>query len=165
MNPETLLFEQATPLPGHGAPILVTILRPESRGRYLRESHVFLPDSELHLHEIGRGRASGEEASSTVCALRETHALLAARLAEERKNLRGPAALAYQSRFLAEHPFFRFRLEGRFRNALWEMQDWTTSPALRALLAQVTGYRSDLREAELLARIFAGAASAAPASG
>lgn len=38
---------------------------------------------------------------------------------------------------------------------MWEIQDWTISTTLREALAQITRYRTDSAEAELLGRIFA----------
>lgn len=167
MEAEQLFFEEATSLAGHGAPVLITILRGEPRGtRYLRESHVFLPDSELHLHEIGQGVAPAASSEFVARSLRETHRLLVSFLAAERGNTRWPSDdPAYRSQAMAEHPFFRFRLAGRFRDSLWEIQDWTTSQVLRGLLAQVTSYRADLVEAELLARVFSERVSEPEASG
>lgn len=158
MIAEQVIYETSSPLPGLGVAILITVWRTDfAAGRMTRESHVFLPDDEVHLHEIAFEHIRTDAAASlAVCALRATHLLLARHVTGFSAHDRWLAAATctYGTVRQEEHPFFRFRLMGRFRDALWEMQDWTISEELRGALAQVTAYRSDSQEAELLARVF-----------
>lgn len=155
---EEIIYEQTDEVPGQGALLFVTaVIHDEARGRVTRESHVFLPRENRHLHEISfspRGRLS--EAALLAGCVRATHRLFAAQLARAgNERASGGEELSYATRRLEAHPFHDFRLRQQFLDEMWEIQDWTVSPGLREALARVTRYRADSAEAELLGRIFA----------
>lgn len=159
---EELVYELAEFVRGYGPVVFVTVLtRHEARERETRESHVFLPRENLHLHDIAFAPLGRDEASDSLAeAVRGTHGLFAALVARRAGGEeRGPeaAGLHYATRRLATDPFHEFRLQNQFQDAMWEIQDWTVSAALREALGRVTRYRADAGEAELLRRIFAAA--------
>lgn len=160
---EEVVYESADLVSGHGPAFFVTVLtRHEARERATRESHVFLPGENLHLHEIAFIPLSRDESDASVAeAVRATHGLFAARVAERaggqgRAGGGEGAGLIYATRRTEESPFHEFRLRGWFPDAMWEIQDWTVSAVLREALGRVTRYRADAGEAELLRRMFAG---------
>lgn len=161
---EEIIYERADGVGDFGAVIFVTVLaRHEGCERETRESHVFLPGRNLHLHEIvfaTPGRTDWSESLGE--AVRATHGLLAERverspLGEDRAGGGAEAGLRYATRRMDVHPFHDFRVRGWFSDAMWEIQDWTVSPALREALGRVTRCRGDEAEAELIKRIFSGA--------
>ncbi len=155
-----ILYEQADEVPGFGAVLFVTAVTTDvKRGRVVRESHVFVPRENLHRHDIVCGAATRDDAAVALAdGVRATHGLFAALVGARGQDQERAArhGLAYATRRLDEHPFHDFRLRNLFRDQLWEIQDWTVTPALREALAQVTRYRAEPDEAALLSRIFAG---------
>jgi hypothetical protein len=153
---EEIIYEKADAVADRGAVFFVTvILRDEARGRMTRESHVFLPSEKRHLHEIEDAPLT-RAVAGPAAGLASTHGLLARHLVRTgNERATGGEGLSYVTHRLAAHPFHGFRLRNEFADALWEIQDWSLSPGLRAALAGVTRYRFDSAEAELLGRIFA----------
>lgn len=162
---EEIVYEKAKGVGNLGSVIFVTALtRHEARERETRESHVFLPRENLHLHDIVCTSLGIDDAAASLAeAVCKTHELFAALVRKRGSGVSGlrsvaqeGAGLSYVTCQLAEHPFHEFRLRGWFGDAMWEIQDWTVSAALREALARVTCYRADAEEAERLREIFAG---------
>src|SRR3954464_9291109 len=103
---EELVYELADFVRGFGPVIFVTVLtRHEARERETRESHVFLPRENLHLHDIAFAPLGRDEAPDSLGeAVRGTHGLFAALVAKRTGGEeRGPeaAGLHYATRRLA----------------------------------------------------------------
>jgi hypothetical protein len=155
---EEIIYERSDAAPGQGPLLFVTVvLRDEARDRVTRESHVFLPRENRHLHELEFApRRRADRAAVLAGCIRATHRLFADQLVRAgNERASGGEGLSYATRRLDAHPFHDFRLRRQFLDEMWEIQDWTISPGLRDALARVTRYRADSAEAELLGRIFA----------
>lgn len=173
---EEVVYETTDGAGDFGPVVFVTaLIRHEARERETRESHVFLLRENLHLHDIVFAPLGRDEAAASLAdAVRATHALFAGLVAKRGaagsilhsgrvsasaggdEGAEAGAGLRYATRRLAAHPFHEFRVRGQFQDAMWEIQDWSVSPALREALGRVTRYRADAGEAEVLRRIFAG---------
>ncbi|EIP99008.1 hypothetical protein OpiT1DRAFT_03511 [Opitutaceae bacterium TAV1] len=162
MRIEEVIYEQAEALPGRASPFFITVLAIDDlRAQVTQENHVFLPGEEKYLHQITWPTFSHENvATITARAIRDTHRLfidhLAARASQACDRWHPAPSLSCEVRRLSSHPFHRLKLENRFLHQMWEIQEWTVSRELREALAQVTRYKADSAEAELLGRIFAG---------
>lgn len=157
---EEVIYEQTDSSSKFGPVIFVTaVIRDDLRDQVMRESHVFLLHGNRHLHEITFLTNSREnEATLLAGCIRATHRLFAEQLARAGdERVSGNEGLAYVTKRLDAHPFHTIGLQNRFRDELWEIQDWTVSHTLREVLASVTCYRADTTEAELLTRIFSAA--------
>ena len=154
---EEIIYEQADEVPGHGTLLFVSVLsRDEQQNRVTRESHVFHPGEERHLHEINHfSRGCADDDTLRADCVRATHRLFADQLLRAgNPRASGGEGVAYATRRLDAHPFHDLRLRGKFLATMWEIQDWTVSPGLRDALGRVTRSRADASEAALLARIF-----------
>ena len=155
---EEIIYEQADHVPDHGQLFFITVVQHDAeRKRDVYESRVFIPQQNLHLHELKLSpRDRCDEKALLATGIEATHRLFADQLARDgNEHALGQQGFSYATRRVAAHPFYGFQLRNQFRNQMWEIQDWTISPTLRNALAQITRYRTDSAEAELLGRIFA----------
>ena len=171
MLTEHLVYERAEAASRLDEAFLVTaVAHDRSRSLIVRESHVFFPGREVHRHEIVFQDASIAPNMEAVVRQARDHTRKlglfsgASRSWSDRWFPAQGVATVELSR-VEECPFHEYLLAGKFRDDLWEIQDWTTSRALRATLARVTSYRFDVAEAALLARIFNGSVPIALSEG
>lgn len=133
---EEIYCEQACPIPGIGSPLLLTVVvRDDARGQIARESHVFLPQEERHLHEIVwlPCDRDGDDATLAGC-IRATHRLFARQLAARAAG----GDFSYVTRHLATPPFQAFGSQDKFRDEMQDIQAWTISRVLREALSRAT---------------------------
>lgn len=142
---ENLLCEYSNLVPDHGPATFITVMSTcPGNGLRRRESHVFLPAVELHLHELVYSYPeSDDDGDNLKQGSRATHQLLADHLAgatpENRRLVLGSdSALAYRSTVLDEPPFRSFRSQPFLVRTMWQIQDWTHSDRLRAHLREAT---------------------------
>lgn len=131
------------------------------------ESHVFFRNEGRHVHELTFVPSANDSAADLAqIAFNQTRRLLSPampRLGNDRAH-RGasePATPAAAPRSSAQSPFHRLWLDKRFAEALWGIQDWTTSSRLREALALVTRYRADPAEAAFISKLLGRGDSAA----
>jgi len=159
MSARLLTYEQVV-LPEYPdlAPVLVTVsVANEAGDQVIEESHVFVPTTGKYLQQVCyRSLKNAEFRRVAELGIQATRRLLIDYLSMH-PVLPGLQALRLASPVmtpLAVHPFHRYRIENKFVQEMWEIQEWTRSEALRASLAEVLSYRSDPKEAELLAQVF-----------
>ncbi len=159
MHTEKAIYTQAAGVPDLEAPVFVTVAVADQRRQLvIQESHVFLPQNDTYLHKINYfSNSSHDFGAVIVSGIRATHRLhteyMASRAADRHPIFDPLTSLDADA--LEAHPFHRFRLENKFIEQMWEIQEWTASRELRQALAQVTRYKTDHAEAELIHRIFA----------
>ena len=158
MHTEKVIYTQACELPANEAPVFITAAVMDPRRQLVtQESHVFLPRDDIYLHKINYINNSGADFDSLIVgAIRNTHRLHADHMAAHAASRRPVFnhLQSFDADLLATHPFHRFRLENKFLEQMWEIQEWTASRELRLALAQVIRYKTDRDEAELISRIF-----------
>ncbi len=159
MNARLLTYEQVV-LPHHSkwAPVLITVsVASEARCQVTEESHIFIPTVGKYLQETSyRSLKNADFDTLAALGIQTTRRLLTSYLSMH-SVVPGLSVLRSSPlviRPLATHPFHRFRIENRFVQEMWEIQEWTCSVALRECLAEVMSYRSDPGEAALLTQVF-----------
>ncbi len=158
MSVQQLNYEQVVSLRIEISPMLVTAtLIDEVRGQVTEESHVFVPTTRKYLQQTCyRSLNNSDSVGVLARATQNTRRLFFDYLSTQAvigglNSLRvSPATMVG----VADNPFHRFKIEGRFMQEMWEIQEWSCSAALRSALAEVMSYRCDPLEAELLNRVF-----------
>lgn len=158
MCAQMLIYEQVILQNADASPVLITsVVIDEIRGQATEESHVFIPATGKYLHQIRYSIPDPDDHEAAVArSIEVTHRLFDDYLTSGpvTAGLQSMRHLAHEVRRMPGHPFHRFRIENKFVQEMWEIQEWTSSPELGRTLAEVMSYRCDQGEAELLARIF-----------
>ncbi len=157
MTTEEIICECGVLSPRGETVYLVTVLIPDAaRGQATCEQHVFRVAHEAHLHAITYRYLSADHDSLRAEAVGGTRRLLSERMQWEDAPLTPvhPRLVSTQFTPLEDEPFHHFHLAGKFRAELDEIEGWTASVKLRALLATLRTHRCDLTEKSFLARLF-----------
>jgi len=138
---ETILYEQIDRAPGPGPATFITVLSTSpGNGLQRRESHVLLPASEVHLHEIVYSYPTTDDDSPPLkagsCATQQLFADHLARHPIHRRFAAGSAdaGLTYRTTVLDEPPFRSFRHHPFLVRTMRQIQDLTHSDRLRTHL-------------------------------
>lgn len=135
-----LLIEQTEQIPGLGKALLVTVVAADAaRVQVVVEHHVFLPDAGVCANQTSYPRSAPRAWKDVVTMAREETRRLLVTEAARHAVLVSPGLVARGLRQLdpaTGNPFVPLAAAGVFEQTLWEIQEWTSSPPLRVLLAQ-----------------------------
>jgi hypothetical protein len=160
MSVQQLNYEQVVSLRSEISPVLVTAtLIDEIRGQVTEESHVFVPTTQKYIQQTCYRSLNDFDSEGILARATQNTRRLFFDCFSTQAVIEGLNSLRFSQATMVgvvDHPFHRFKIEGKFTHEMWEIQEWSCSSALRSTLAEVMSYRCDPLEAELLNRVFCG---------